>query len=47
VGLKERSDSALRATVCSGEPSVEHFGWRFQGRDKVIQTETDYDKDGI
>jgi exodeoxyribonuclease V alpha subunit len=28
-----------------GEPSVEKFGWRFQIRDKVIQTENDYDKD--
>jgi exodeoxyribonuclease V alpha subunit len=28
-----------------GEPSVERFGWRFQMRDKVIQTENDYDKD--
>ena len=27
------------------EPSVERFGWRFQMRDKVIQTENDYDKD--
>ena len=24
---------------------VERFGWRFQMRDKVIQTENDYDKD--
>ena len=31
--------------VRSGEPSVERFGWRFQMRDKVIQTENDYDKD--
>jgi exodeoxyribonuclease V alpha subunit len=28
-----------------GEPSVEKFGWCFQMRDKVIQTENDYDKD--
>ena len=28
-----------------GEPSVERFGWRFQIRDKVIQTENNYDKD--
>ena len=28
-----------------GEPAVERFGWRFQMRDKVIQTENDYDKD--
>jgi len=25
--------------------SVERFGWRFQTRDKVIQTENDYDKE--
>jgi exodeoxyribonuclease V alpha subunit len=29
----------------SGQPSVERFGWRFQMRDKVIQTENDYDKE--
>jgi exodeoxyribonuclease V alpha subunit len=29
----------------TGEPSVERFGWRFQIRDKVIQTENDYDKE--
>src|SRR5437879_7495698 len=28
-----------------GEPSVERFGWRVRIRDKVIQTENDYDKD--
>jgi exodeoxyribonuclease V alpha subunit len=28
-----------------GDPVVERFGWRFQMRDKVIQTENDYDKD--
>jgi len=31
--------------VRPGEPSVERFGWRFQMRDKVIQTENDYDKE--
>jgi hypothetical protein len=29
-----------------GEPAVERFGWRFQVRDKVIQTENDYKKEG-
>ncbi len=29
----------------TGEPVVEKFGWRFRLRDKVIQTENDYDKD--
>jgi exodeoxyribonuclease V alpha subunit len=27
------------------EPFVEKFGWQFRLRDKVIQTENDYDKD--
>ena len=27
------------------EPTVEKFGWKFRPRDKVIQTENDYDKD--
>jgi exodeoxyribonuclease V alpha subunit len=27
------------------EPTVEKFGWQFRPRDKVIQTENDYDKD--
>jgi len=27
------------------EPAVEKFGWHFRARDKVIQTENDYDKD--
>jgi hypothetical protein len=29
------------------EDSVERFGWRFQIRDKVIQTENDYDKEDL
>ena len=29
----------------AGEPTVEKFGWQFRSRDKVIQTENDYDKD--
>jgi exodeoxyribonuclease V alpha subunit len=28
-----------------GEPAAERFGWRFQVRDKVIQTENDYRKE--
>jgi exodeoxyribonuclease V alpha subunit len=28
-----------------GEPAVERFGWRFQAKDKVIQTENDYKKE--
>jgi exodeoxyribonuclease V alpha subunit len=28
-----------------GEPAAERFGWRFQARDKVIQTENNYKKE--
>ena len=28
-----------------GEPAVDKFGWQFRVRDKVIQTENDYDKE--
>ena len=31
--------------VRADEPVVEKFGWQFRIRDKVIQTENDYDKD--
>src|SRR5207244_4373028 len=31
--------------VKPGEPMVEKFGWQFRLRDKVIQTENDYDKE--
>ena len=31
--------------VRAGEPMVEKFGWQFRVRDKVIQTENNYDKD--
>ncbi len=31
--------------VRPGEPAVERFGWRFQVRNKVIQTENDYKKE--
>jgi exodeoxyribonuclease V alpha subunit len=31
--------------IRAGEPMVEKFGWQFRPRDKVIQTENDYDKD--
>jgi len=30
-----------------GEQVVERFGWQFRVRDKVIQTENNYDKDVI
>ena len=47
LGVRELN-TALQSVlnpVRSGEPSVERFGWRFRIRDKVIQTENDYDKD--
>src|SRR5207302_1976439 len=47
LGVRELN-AALQSVlnpVCPGEPSVERFGWRFRIRDKVIQTENDYDKD--
>jgi exodeoxyribonuclease V alpha subunit len=31
--------------VAANEPIVERFGWQFRLRDKVIQTQNDYDKD--
>ncbi len=36
--------SALNAPR-SGEPSIEKFGWHFRLRDKVIQTQNNYDKE--
>jgi exodeoxyribonuclease V alpha subunit len=47
LGVRELN-TALQAVlnpVRTGESSVERFGWRFQMRDKVIQTENDYDKE--
>ena len=47
LGVRELN-TALQGVlnpIRSGEPSVERFGWRFQMRDKVIQTENDYDKE--
>jgi exodeoxyribonuclease V alpha subunit len=47
LGVRELN-SALQQVlnpVQAGEPVVERFGWRFRMRDKVIQTENDYDKD--
>jgi len=47
LGVRELNTALQRALnpARPGEPSVEKFGWRFQSRDKVIQTENDYDKD--
>jgi len=47
LGVRELNAALQRVLnpVRSGEESVERFGWRFQMRDKVIQTENDYDKE--
>lgn len=47
IGVRELN-IALQASlnpVRPGEPAAERFGWRFQARDKVIQTENDYKKE--
>jgi exodeoxyribonuclease V alpha subunit len=47
LGIRElnvRLQSELNP-IRAGEPMVEKFGWQFRPRDKVIQTENDYDKD--
>jgi exodeoxyribonuclease V alpha subunit len=47
LGVRELN-AALQGVlnpIRPGESVVERFGWRFQMRDKVIQTENDYDKD--
>jgi exodeoxyribonuclease V alpha subunit len=47
LGVRELNTALQRVLnpARSGEAAVERFGWRFQKRDKVIQTENDYDKD--
>lgn len=42
--LNQRLQNELNP-VRGDEPTVEKFGWQFRLRDKVIQTENDYDKD--
>jgi exodeoxyribonuclease V alpha subunit len=46
LGVRELNTALQRVLnrLRPGEPSVERFGWRFQIRDKVIQTENHYDK---
>ena len=47
LGIRElnvRLQNELNPARAS-EPMVEKFGWQFRPRDKVIQTENDYDKD--
>jgi exodeoxyribonuclease V alpha subunit len=47
LGVRELNQRLQRALnpARPGEPSVEKFGWRFQIRDKVIQTENNYEKE--
>jgi exodeoxyribonuclease V alpha subunit len=47
LGVRELNTALQQVLnpVRNGENSVERFGWRFQIRDKVIQTENDYDKE--
>jgi exodeoxyribonuclease V alpha subunit len=47
IGVRELNTALQIALnpVRPGEPAVERFGWRFQARDKVIQTENDYKKE--
>ena len=49
LGVRELNTALQRVLnpVRPSETSVERFGWRFQMRDKVIQTENDYDKDSV
>jgi exodeoxyribonuclease V alpha subunit len=47
IGVRELN-TVLQAAlnpVRPGEPAAERFGWRFQARDKVIQTENNYKKE--
>jgi exodeoxyribonuclease V alpha subunit len=47
LGARELNLSLQRALnpARPGEAVVEKYGWRFQARDKVIQTENDYQKE--
>ena len=47
IGVRELNTALQNALnpVRLGEPAAERFGWRFQVRDKVIQTENDYKKE--
>jgi exodeoxyribonuclease V alpha subunit len=47
IGVRELNTALQKALnpVRPGEPAAERFGWRFQVRDKVIQTENDYKKE--
>ena len=45
LGVRELNQRLQRALNPErpGEPAVEKYGWRFQIRDKVIQTENNYE----
>jgi exodeoxyribonuclease V alpha subunit len=47
IGVRELNTALQKALnpVRPNEPAAERFGWRFQVRDKVIQTENDYKKE--
>jgi exodeoxyribonuclease V alpha subunit len=47
IGVRELNTALQTALnpARPGEPAAERFGWRFQVRDKVIQTENDYKKE--
>src|SRR5215469_9700775 len=47
IGVRELNIALQQALNPRGqsEPAVERFGWRFQVRDKVIQTENNYNKE--
>jgi exodeoxyribonuclease V alpha subunit len=47
IGVRELNTvlQGVLNPVRLGEPAAERFGWRFQVRDKVIQTENDYKKE--
>jgi exodeoxyribonuclease V alpha subunit len=47
IGVRELNTllQAALNPVRPGEPAAERFGWRFQVRDKVIQTENNYKKE--
>jgi exodeoxyribonuclease V alpha subunit len=47
VGVRELNERLQRVLnpLRAGEPEIERFGYRFRVRDKVIQTENDYEKE--
>jgi exodeoxyribonuclease V alpha subunit len=47
VGVRELNDrlQGVLNPLRAGEPEIERFGYRFRVRDRVIQTENDYDKE--